>query len=160
MINCRARSTFRAKRLLVPSASTAEDRSLQLLGLAWGGADAPQLRTLARAIVGTQRADGGWAQRDELASDAYATGQTLFALASAAGVGPGDAAFQRGVQFLLSTQRADGSWYVRSRSPKFQPFFESGFPYGPDQWISSMATGWAIAGLSGGLDQVKQRSQH
>ena len=95
-----------------------------------------------------QRADGGWAQRAELDSDAYATGQTLFALCSAIGLAESDAAYQRGVKFLLSTQRDDGSWYVRSRAVKFQPFFESGFPYGHDQWISSMATGWATAALA------------
>ena len=51
-------------------------------------------------------------------------------------------------RFLSSTQRADGSWYVGSRSAKFQPYFESGFPYEHDQWISSMATGWATAALA------------
>jgi len=124
--------------------TTAEDRNLQLLGLVWGGADSRELSDLAAAIAAKQNADGGWSQRDELASDAYATGQSLFALAAVHRI---DAAFRRGVQFLLSTQRADGSWYVASRSPKFQPFFESGFPYGHDQWISSAATGWAAAAL-------------
>jgi ankyrin repeat protein len=127
---------------------TADDRNMQLLGLAWSGADQKPLRTLGDAIIATQRADGGWAQRGELDSDPYATGQTLFALSSAIGVAASDAAYQRGVKFLLSTQRADGSWYVRSRAVKFQPFFESGFPYGHDQWISSMATGWATAALA------------
>ena len=127
---------------------TADDRNMQLLGLAWGGADRTSLRTLADAILATQRTDGGWSQRAELASDPYATGQALFALSSAIGLAPTDAAYQRGVKFLLSTQRADGSWYVRSRAVKFQPFFESGFPYGHDQWISSMATGWATAALA------------
>jgi hypothetical protein len=127
---------------------TADDRNYQLLGLAWGGGDQKTLRKLADAIVAAQRADGGWAQRRELDSDAYATGQTLFALSSAIGLAASDAAYQRGVKFLLSTQRADGSWYVRSRAVKFQPFFESGFPYGHDQWISSMATGWATAALA------------
>jgi squalene cyclase len=54
----------------------------------------------------------------------------------------------KGIDYLLSTQRADGSWYVRSRAPKFQPFFDGGFPYGHDQWISSMATGWATVALA------------
>jgi hypothetical protein len=44
------------------------------------------------------------------------------------------------------------SWYVRSRAPKFQPYFESGFPYGHDQWISQMATGWAAAALTLAID--------
>ena|SRR2546426_7285512 len=54
---------------------------------------------------------------------------------------------------LPETQRADGSWLVRSRSPKFQPYFEGGFPYGHDRWISAMATGWSTAALALGLDQ-------
>jgi squalene cyclase len=28
-------------------------------------------------------------------------------------------AYQKGVKYLLATQHADGSWYVRSRAPKF-----------------------------------------
>ncbi len=38
-----------------------------------------------------------------------------------------------------------------AESPKFQPFFESGFPYGHDQWISAMATGWATTAVAMGL---------
>ena len=56
-----------------------------------------------------------------------------------------DVAIRRATKFLVSTQRADGSWHVRSRAPKFQPYFDGGFPYDHDQWISSMATGWATA---------------
>jgi mono/diheme cytochrome c family protein len=138
--------------LIAEPATTAEDRNLKLLGLKWAGISDRQLRPYVQAILRDQRADGGWAQRTELASDAYATGQTLFALATAGGVASGDAPYRRGAQFLLSTQRADGSWYVRSRAPKFQPFFESGFPYGHDQWISAMATGWATTALTMALD--------
>ena len=127
---------------------TAEDRNMQLLGLYWAGADPKATEALARNIRAKQRADGGWAQIDDLRSDAYATGQTLYALAYAAANPTTDPAYQRGVKFLLSTQHADGSWYVASRSPKFQPYFESGSPYGHDQWISSMATGWATAALA------------
>ena len=49
---------------------------------------------------------------------------------------------------LLSNQRPDGSWYVKSRAVKFQPYLDGGFPYEHDQWISSMATGWATAALT------------
>jgi hypothetical protein len=137
-------------------AVTSDDRNMQMLGLLWGGTEPKALRPLAAAIVATQRADGGWAQRKELESDAYATGQTLFALSAVAspiGIAPSDAALQRGVRFLLATQRADGSWYVRSRTAKFQPFFDGGFPYGHDQWISSMATGWATAALAAAVHE-------
>jgi hypothetical protein len=134
--------------LVEAKATTAEDRNMQLLGLQWAAADAQLRARLAKNILAKQRSDGGWGQTDNLTSDAYATGQSLFALSEGGGVAASNASFQKGVQYLLSTQRADGSWYVRSRSPKFQPFFDGGFPYGHDQWISSMATGWATAGLA------------
>ena len=125
---------------------------MQLAGLRWAGADSGVLHRLAAAILATQRADGGWSQRTELTSDAYATGQTMYALAMSNVVSPREPAYRKGVGYLLSTQYADGSWYVRSRAPKFQPYFESGFPYGHDQWISQMATGWAAAALTLALD--------
>jgi hypothetical protein len=31
---------------------------------------------------------------------------------------------------------------------KLQPYFESGFPYEHDQWISASATAWASMALS------------
>jgi hypothetical protein len=49
---------------------------------------------------------------------------------------------------LLRTQREDGSWYVKSRAMKIQPYFQSGFPYDHDQWISASATAWASMALS------------
>jgi hypothetical protein len=139
----------RARAWLVGAkAITTEDRNMQLLGLHWAGVDRGLRRRLAKAVLAEQRTDGGWAQTVDLKSDAYATGQSLFALAEGAEVSPRDAAYRKGVAYLLSTQHGDGSWYVRSRAPKFQPFFESGFPYGHDQWISSMATGWATTALA------------
>ena len=40
------------------------------------------------------------------------------------------------------------SWFAPSRAMKIQPYFQSGFPYGHDQWISSAATAWAVMGLA------------
>jgi len=37
---------------------------------------------------------------------------------------------------------------VNIRAMKIQPDFESGFPYGNDQWISQTATAWAVIELS------------
>lgn len=132
---------------------TTGDRNMQLLGLRWAGASERDLQKFAKAIIAQQRPGGGWAQRAELQSDAYATGQSLYALAAGAGVAANSAPYQKGVKYLLATQHADGSWYVRSRAPKFQPYFESGFPYGHDQWISSMATGWAAAALALAIEE-------
>ena len=58
------------------------------------------------------------------------------------------AAYQRGARFLLNTQLEDGSWYVKNRSLAFQPYFESDFPHGHDQWISAAATNWAVMALA------------
>ena len=47
----------------------------------------------------------------------------------------------------MKTQFEDGSWHVRSRAIPIQPYFDSGFPYGHDQWISAGATNWATMAL-------------
>ena len=123
-----------------------EERVMQALGLYWAGAKPP--RETVAALIHAQRSDGGWAQRAGFSSDAYATGETLYALNQACGVAPTDPVFRRGAQYLLSTQYKDGSWYVASRAVKFQPYFDSGFPHEHDQWISAAATGWAALALS------------
>ena len=38
-------------------------------------------------------------------------------------------------------------WLSKSRSHPFQTYFESGFPHGPDQFISIAGSGWATAAL-------------
>ena len=132
---------------------------MQLLGLDWAGASGSTLKQLAKAILAEQQADGGWRQREGLGSDAYATGESLYALAKAGGVAPWDPAYQKGVRFLLTTQRAsDGSWRVESRTPKFQTFFQGGFPYVGDQWISSWATGWATMALVQAIETPVKRA--
>ena len=126
---------------------TSEERNMRLLGLYWAGADAATLKPLAATIAAAQQSDGGWRQIDGLGSDAYATGQSLYALAKA-GMAASDPVYAKGVAFLLATQTANGSWRVTSRTPKFQAYFNSGFPYAGDQWISAWATGWATMALA------------
>jgi N-acyl-D-amino-acid deacylase len=134
--------------LLAANPVTAEDRNMQLLGLYWADADGSALKPLATAILAGQQRDGGWRQHDAVPSDAYATGQSLYVLAKTGGVSPSDATYQRGVKFLLATQAENGAWRVASRAPKFQAYFNSGFPYAGDQWISAWATGWATMALA------------
>ena len=126
---------------------TTEDRVMQLMGLQWAGSHANVRDSRARELKALQRADGGWAQTPFLGSDAYATGQALYALRQL-GTPAADAALQRGAAFLLRTQQADGSWHVKSRAMKIQPYFQSGFPYDHDQWISQAGTSWAAMGLT------------
>jgi len=125
---------------------TTEDRAFQVLGLAWA-AKLETARQAGRILLREQRSDGGWGQSSSLPSDAYATGQALVALNEAGVLALSDAAYKRGAQFLLDTQLEDGSWYVRSRTVPFQPYFDAGFPHGPDQFISAAATNWATMAL-------------
>jgi hypothetical protein len=82
-------------------------------------------------------------------SDPYATGTALVALHMAGGLKTEDAAYQRGLRYLLANHKDDGSWHVTSRSAnRFQAYFESGFPYEKDQWISHAASGWSAAALA------------
>ncbi|HEX5107309.1 MAG TPA: ankyrin repeat domain-containing protein [Vicinamibacterales bacterium] len=126
---------------------TTEDRVMQLLGLHWADSHDSTRQRRVRELIELQRADGGWSQTMHLASDAYATGQVLYTLREM-GVPASEPAMRRGTAFLVSTQREDGSWHVKSRAMKIQPYFESGFPYGHDQWISHAATAWATIGLA------------
>ena len=126
---------------------TTEDYTFQILGLLWAG-DQPGAKTAAKPLLQQQRPDGGWSQTPTLASDAYATGQALFAARKAGAIKPTQPAYQRGAEHLRKTQYEDGSWYVRSRTTvPFQPYFESGFPHGRDQYISVAATNWAALAL-------------
>jgi squalene cyclase len=126
---------------------TNEDRIFQILGLVWGKGNEPTIRKAALELLQKQRENGGWAQLDSLQSDAYATGQALVALKESGALKTSDGAYKRGVQFLLNSQFEDGSWYVKSRAIKIQPYFENGFPHGDDQWISAAATNWATMAL-------------
>ncbi len=127
---------------------TTEDRAFQLLGIGWAGVNKETIRIAARELLGEQRPDGGWAQLPSLPSDGYATGQALVALKESSALAVSDPAYKRGTQFLLNTQLEDGSWYVKSRSIPIQPFFESDFPHGHDQFISATATNWATMALA------------
>jgi ankyrin repeat protein len=129
-----------------PPAST-QDESFKLLGLVWSHVPATEVRIQRRRLLALQRNDGGWAQLPGMMPDAYATGQALYAL-QASGMTARDAANQNGVAYLLRTQLKDGTWLVRSRAFGFQPYFESGFPHGTDQFISASATSWAVIALA------------
>jgi hypothetical protein len=129
---------------------TTEERSFQLLGLAWAEGDPAAIRRGADALLAEQRPDGGWAQFPARASDAYATGQALLALHRAGGLRADAPAYRRGVDFLLGSQYKDGSWLVETRSYPHRrlPHFETGFPHGDSQFISCAGTAWATWALA------------
>jgi FOG: Ankyrin repeat len=135
---------------------TNQDHAFRLLGLAWGGASAAVIRQEAKSLSALQRADGGWSQLPAMVSDAYATGEAVFALGSAGKMTVSDPVFRKGVDYLLSTQASDGSWRVRSRAIWLQPYLDSGFPYGQDQFISTAGTAWATLALTLAVEPAKQ----
>lgn len=125
--------------------STTEDRAMQIMGIAWAGRKEPASRV--HQLIGKQRPDGGWGQTDNLSSDAYATGEALWALHES-GMAPSDAVYRRGVDYLLRAQQEDGTWHVVTRALTIQPYFESGFPHGHDQWISQAGSALAAMALT------------
>lgn len=139
----------RARRWLQSAEPTdTTDRVFQLLGLGWAQAAPESITKAVKKLAGEQREDGGWAQLPTLASDAYATGLALYALHEGGGVAVDHPAYRRGVEFLLRTQVADGSWFVPSRSFPVVEYSRSGFPHGRSQFISASAACWATMALT------------
>jgi N-acyl-D-amino-acid deacylase len=124
-----------------------EERVFQILGLKWINGDKNFIQQLAKKLLATQHEDGGWSQLTNLETDSYATGQALYALYESGQMKTDDAAFQKGITFLLKTQHDDGSWKVKSRSIPFVPFVFNGFPHEKDQFISAAGTNWATMAL-------------
>jgi ankyrin repeat protein len=141
--------------LVTTPAQTNEDRAFRLLGLKWAGAPPKEIEKAAADIRRTQRRDGGWAQftgpttagAGFTRSDAYATGESLYALHVGGGMKPTDAAYQRGAKYLLDTQEDDGSWFVNKRAIPANNYFDTGFPHGESQFISYGATCWSTMAL-------------
>jgi hypothetical protein len=133
--------------------ASTEDHVFHILGLRWGGGSRQTIRKSAAQLLALPRSGGGWGQIPALAPDAYATGQALVAIRESGILTPRAPQYQQGVQYLLRSQMEDGSWLVRTRSPSFQPYFDSGFPNGYDQFISAAASNWAVMALLPAADR-------
>jgi ankyrin repeat protein len=154
----------RARRwLLHVNARSAEDRAMKLLGLVWSGAARSDVDAQVRDILAAQRNSGpgelgGWAQRDDMQPDSYATGILLYAL-HVAGIPPIDDAYVRGVRYLQRTQYQDGSWLVRTRAYPTQQYFETGYPFGNNQFISAGAASWSALAIAATLPDAPQTAR-
>jgi ankyrin repeat protein len=139
--------------------ASTEDASFRLMGLAWTGADAAssEIAQATRDLLAMQKSDGGWPQLSGYESDAYSTGEAVYALREA-GVPVTDRAIQKGIQFLRSSQAKDGTWHVHSRmlSPAdiSPPYFTTGFPYGKDEYLSFAGSCWAVMALLSALPEA------
>ena len=128
-------------------AKNSEDRAGRMLGLKWAHAGSSDLQKAAKEIMADQRPDGGWAQLPGMTSDAYATGQALYALKEGGGVSVSSSVYQKGVKYLLRTQDEDGSWFVNKRAIPANNYFDGGFPHGQSQYSSFNGSCWAMMAL-------------
>ena len=135
------------KWLLATDANETEDLVFRFRSLPYVSASSDQLNSARDALVSRQQIDGGWSQKSGMSSDAYATGSVLAALLWH-GVIPSDDAVERGLKYLLDAQLEDGSWHVATRAKPIQTYFETGFPHGEDQFISTSATAWSTIALT------------
>jgi len=133
--------------LLASEPASAEERGMRLMGLVWTDAPRARVADAIKAIRDRQEASGGWSQFGRTDPDAYATGLSLYAL-HVAGVPATDAAYRKGVAFLLGSQYQDGPWLVRTHAFPVQRYFESGFPFGRNQFISAAGTSWASLAIA------------
>ncbi len=99
--------------------------------------EADRKRELLKALLGQQNGDGGWSWMNGEASDALATGLSLYALTI---TGPSEiSAIHSAQRFLLNTQQKDGSWVVPTTLTTSK-LAECGVP---NYW----GTAWATIGL-------------
>jgi hypothetical protein len=112
---------------------------------------------LRKELLGRQQLDGGWAyQKGGKESDAFATGQTLYAL-SEGGLDGCDPAVRRAWRFLLSTQNKDGYWLVPTSAihvGKGQKTTEDWIRK-TDEIYTYWGSGWATIGLLCTLPKMK-----
>jgi ankyrin repeat protein len=145
--------------LLSHQPRATEERAFQLMGAKWAGADEGTLRKIAAELKAMQQDDGGWNSLDGRSSDAYSTSRAMLALHDAGGVATSDPVWKRGIEYLLTTQAADGTWHVESRlhppAPVSPPYFETGHPYGHDQFVSAMGESLAVVALATALGPGK-----
>jgi N-acyl-D-amino-acid deacylase len=132
---------------------STEDRVFRIWGLIAAKAPEREIRDAVDDLLNRQRADGGWSQLDDMASDAYATGSVMTVLRKA-GIAPRNKGLRNGVRFLIFRQDASGAWIVTTRSKPIQKLFDNGDPGGKSQFISIAATGWAVMAL---MEQIERK---
>jgi hypothetical protein len=132
--------------LLKAQPNDTQGESFRLLGLVWSGASSAVIASQAARLRVLQEEDGGWSMSRSRAADAYITGQAMYAL-RVSGLPASAPEVRKGANYLLRTQLPDGTWFLPSRTIGFQPYIDSGFPHGRDQFISAAATSWAAIAL-------------
>lgn len=122
-----------------------QDVVLDVVLASRAGKSREEMQGLIDKVLAQQRPDGGWAQLAEMPSDAFATGQSLYAL-SLVGYRAEQPEIARAIDFLVSTPGGgSGSWPMTSRStPDGSPGSAK-----PVDGITCAAAAWGTLGLVG-----------
>jgi hypothetical protein len=120
-----------------------QDKVFKLLLAVRAGKPRTEMQILIDELFARQGREGGWSQTAKMTSDAFATGQTLYVLALA-GYTAEQPDIKRAINFLVATQKPDGSWPMTSRSTP------DGKPGGAKLLtpITCAASSWATLGLA------------
>ena len=133
----------RGVRWLAESKTDDDPQSLAIRLIIWTRIQKPEeeRRQLIQRIEQRQKADGGWSQSPDMESDAWATGQAMYALTEA-GMKPNELTISRGKKFLMQNQKPDGSWPMTSR-----PIAPGGAASTSLIPIIGAGSAWAVMGL-------------
>jgi hypothetical protein len=126
-----------------PPADNPQAIAMRLLLDERFGRPAEEARPLLESFLRLQNEDGGWSQANQMRSDAFATGLSLYVLAGRKDPGVGTAV-GRAQAFLVKNHQPDGSWPMASR-PAEPPGPGPASNLGP---IRYFGTAWAAIGLA------------
>ncbi len=108
-----------------------------------------EVEKLRENILAAQQSDGGWGWLRADKSDAFATGQSLYALATV-GVPSSHPAVQQAWKFLIETQTDNGSWLVNGTKTETK---DAVHPFS-----SFWGSAWALIGLAKSLPDSAMHS--
>lgn len=113
--NRTARERAVARLAQVTPTQTTQSLALRLRLRVREGDSPVQLQQCIDQLLRRQNGDGGWSQMKDMSSDAYATGQVLWAL-SFAPISTEHVAIGRAISFLVANQQESGAWPMTARS--------------------------------------------
>jgi regulation of enolase protein 1 (concanavalin A-like superfamily) len=104
--------------------------------------ESTEVDKLRENILAAQQSDGGWGWLRADKSDAFATGQSLYGLATI-GVPSSHPAVQKAWKFLIETQTDNGSWLVNGTKKEHKDKVHA--------FSSFWGSAWALIGLAKSL---------
>lgn len=130
---------------LAKTPTDGRQRSLAMRLFVQSRVEAPmeERQKIAERLIALQRPDGSWRQIEKMEGDVFATGESLYAL-MVSGVQIPPQVISNAVEFLVKTQKADGSWGMKTRPVLAKP--DDPLKEGT-QMITYMGSAWGTLGL-------------